>query len=299
MSNYSHVHEDSRKHFELSDHDRVYVCLHDIWIKHPNAERLINSIHFSLKMTNRITSPCMLCIAPGGAGKTAVITELKTRNIFSEYKMLFVTMHINPNNYSLRDLILVEMGLGVGRRARQGENLTPEMQNLIKFQKIRGIVIDEVHDALYLTSTQQSQNLSLLKNLSSQIYGLSVFAFGIPKAARVLRHDAQVRRRYAVRSLARWENGDEYRNFVASYINRLPLKKPTNYKDQALFIKIFEKSLGITDNIVKILQASAAAAVVDGCECITHFHIDNIEALMEVVNLSLRDLDEDDSYDSD
>lgn len=290
---YPHVHQTAQHYFELSDENRMIACSNDFWVPHPAAERVISQIRFSMKMKNRIVAPCMIVAAAGGTGKSAMVNQLKERNLYSDDKLIFVTMHQNPNNYSLRDLILVAMGLGVGKLARQGGNITPQLQNRIKSQNIRGIVIDEVHDALTLTPAQQSVNLSLLKNLSSDIYGLSVFAFGVEAAANVLRRDPQLERRYAVKHLASWENGAEFRSFVASYIHRLPLKKVTNLKDQILYLKIMDKGLGLTDNIVKILQSAAMAAVIDGSEHITYSHIDNIDSIMEDFSFALRAEDAD------
>jgi hypothetical protein len=91
-----------------------------------------------------------------------------------------------------------------------------------------------------------------------------------------------------VATLAGWDNGPEFRNFVATYIHHLPLKKPTNFKDQTLFLKILEKAEGLMDNVVQILQASAKAAILDGSEHINHRHLDNIEAIMSDLNHSIR-----------
>ncbi|WP_224372518.1 TniB family NTP-binding protein [Pseudomonas putida] len=291
MSNdsYTHVHPSRHHLFDLPDQDRMFACAEDFWVPHPLAEKIISSIQFSMRMNKKTVAPCILVTAPGGAGKTALIDELRNRNSSFAHKLIFVTMHQSPNGYSLRDLILVEMGLGVGRRARQGENLTPLMQHMIKSENIRGIVIDEVHDALTLTEHQQRINLSLLKNLSGSTYGLSVFAFGVPLADKALRCDPQLARRYAVRSLTEWKNGKEFRSFVGTYITMLPLKKPTNFKDQRLFLSIMDAAQGITDNIVKILQSSAMMAIIDGSECITHRHIENINEIMSEFNFTLRD----------
>ncbi|SUD69808.1 putative TniB-like transposition protein [Pseudomonas putida] len=241
-----------------------------------------------MKMRKKISAPCLLVTAPGGGGKTALIGEMKARNAYSANKMIFVTMHQNANGYSLKDLIFTELGLKVSRRARQGDNITPELQYIIRTENICAIVIDEIHDALTLTEHQQRINLSLLKNLSDSTYGLSVFAFGVPDAACVLRYDPQLERRYPVAALNGWENGPEFRNFVSSYIHHLPLKKKTNFQDQMLFLKIMNKGQGITDNIVKILQASAMASIIDGSEHINHRHLDNIEDIMENFNYALR-----------
>jgi hypothetical protein len=292
MSDFTHVHPSSHILFELSDEARVVACARDLWIPHPSAESLMNRMNFLMKFTHKINAPSMLIIGPGGSGKTSMIEEMKARNQFSDSKMVFVTMHQSPNGYSLKDLILQELGLGVGKRARQGDNISPEMQYIIKSRNLRAIVIDEIHDALTLTEVQQRINLSLLKNLAGSSYGLSVFAFGVPDAARVLRRDPQLARRYAVRSLNRWGNDNDFRSFAASYINRLPLKKPTNFKDQRLFLKIMEKGQGLTDNIVKILQASAMAAINDRSEHINHRHLDAIEDIMNDFCMAFRDVDE-------
>jgi len=292
MSDFSHVHPDSHSYFSLTDHERTLVCCQDIWVPHPSVENLIARMHVMMQMTNKINAPSMLVIGPGGSGKTSMIEELKKRHRVWAEKMVFVTMHQSPNGYSLKELILQEIGVGVSRRARLNENISPELQYLIKSQNIRAIVIDEIHDALTLTDFQQRINLSLLKNLAGSNYGLCVFAFGIPDAARVLRRDAQLARRYAVRSLKQWGNDSEFRSFVASYIFRLPLRKPTNFKDQKLFLKIMETGQGLTDNIVKILQAAAMSAITDGSEHIAHKHLDNIEYIMDDLCIALRDVDQ-------
>ncbi|PYD13783.1 hypothetical protein DND58_08275 [Pseudomonas syringae pv. pisi] len=89
-------------------------------------------------------------------------------------------------------------------------------------------------------------------------------------------------------SISTNKNGPEFRNFVSSYIHHLPLKKKTNFQDQLLFLKIMNKGNGITDNVVKILQASAMASIIDGTEHINHRHLDNIDEIMANFNYALR-----------
>lgn len=266
--------------FELSDQDRARACLKDIFIHHPSAERLFKKMDTIMSMPRKVVAPCLLCLGKGGAGKTSTIEELHRRNATSKNRIVTVTMHQNADNLGLKELILAEMGVDTSRRARQTRRISPEIQHVIKSENIKAIVIDEVHDALTLSPFQRKINLSLLKNLSGATYGLSVFAFGVPDAARFLREDPQLARRYAVHNLESWENGQDFRNFVFSYIHRLPLKRPTDFRDQDLCLAIIEKSLGITDNIVKILQASAWAAIADGSERITLQHIHDVEEIM-------------------
>ncbi|AUF98909.1 transposase [Pseudomonas sp. 02C 26] len=265
----------------------------DFFIHHPSAERLFKKMDMIMSMPRKVVAPCLLCLGKGGAGKTSTIEELQRRNATSENRIVTVTMHQNADNMGLKELFLAELGLDTSRRARQTRRISPELQHIIKSENIKAIVIDEVHDALTLSPFQRKINLSLLKNLSGATYGLSVFAFGVPDAARFLREDPQLARRYAVHDLESWENGQDFRNFVFSYIHRLPLKKPTDFRDQDLCLAIIEKSLGITDNIVKILQASAWAAIADGTERITLNHINDVEEIMAMeLGTSLQGLEQ-------
>jgi len=152
---------------------------------------------------------------------------------------------------------------------------------MIKTRNIKGIVIDEVHDALTLTAVQQKINLSLLKNLSGSDYNLSVFAFGTEGAEEVLRADPQLARRYAMHPLQDWQWNEGYRNFVASYISFLPLKKITDLSKPTLLRAIHKESRGIMDNVVKLIQVCASAAVIDGAECIDLDHVKSISSLCE------------------
>jgi type II secretory pathway predicted ATPase ExeA len=293
MMDLSHAHSSCHHLFQLSDQERARACLKDFFIHHPSAERLFKKMDMIMSMPRKVVAPCLLCLGQGGAGKTTTVEELQHRNATSSNRIVFVTMHQNADNLGLKELILAEMGLDTSRRARQSRRITPELQHIIKSENIKAIVIDEVHDALTLSPFQRKINLSLLKNLSGATYGLSVFAFGVPDAARFLREDPQLARRYAVHNLESWENGEDFRNFVFSYIHRLPLKKPTDFRDQNLCLAIMKKSLGITDNIVKILQASAWAAIADGTECITLNHILDVEDIMaQELGTSLQGLEQ-------
>lgn len=285
---YAHVHPSCHELFKLNEFDRMLACARDFWIQHSDAEDLISRINMMIRMRNKTVAPSTLVIAPGGGGKSSLVNEMKKRNTSADHKMIFVTMHQTPNGYSLKHQILIAMGLDVSRRTRQTINISHEMRYIIQSQNICAIVIDEIHDALTLPPTEQNINLSLLKNLSGDEYGLSVIAFGVPKAERALRSDPQLERRFSVQTLKPWKTNNAARNFIASYIHRLPLKVPTDIKDDSLHTKIITKGQGLTDNIVKIIQCSAMAAVLDKSEHITHYHLDNIEEIMEKFCMSLR-----------
>ncbi|WP_259699428.1 TniB family NTP-binding protein [Pseudomonas fluorescens] len=289
-SSFGHVNPKRHYIFDLPDARRAAICREDFWVPHPAATYLIQKINMMLEVENKTQAPCMVCCGDGGSGKTSHVNRLKQEVKSWDKKLIFVTMHQNPNNYSLKQLILSAMGVDFSRQARAATNITPQMQAIIKRDNIKGVVIDEVHDALTLTDLQQRINLSLLKNLSGSEYGLSVFAFGIGSAQKVLRADPQLERRYAVHDIKPFSYGEEYRNFVSSYVYNLPLKYRSNI-DGELLLLLHKKTHGLVDNIVKALQASASYAVLNGDERIKKEHITNVDVLLDMFGMSMSSYD--------
>ncbi|WP_328824555.1 TniB family NTP-binding protein [Pseudomonas arcuscaelestis] len=280
MSNgFEHVRPERRHLFDLSIELRSLACRADLWINAPHAERVVNKIGMMLKVKNKVQAPCLLVYGRGGSGKTTIFQRLQSLYENADEKLVFVNMRQNPNNWAFRELLFSAFDIAVTKRARATLDISAQLRMLIETRNIKGIVIDEVHDALTLTAVQQKINLSLLKNLSGADYNLSVFAFGTEGAEEVLRADPQLARRYAMHPLLDWQWGDAFRNFVASYINFLPLRLATDLGNKQLLVAMFSNSKGIMDNVVKLLQVCASAAVLDGTERITLEHANNVGLL--------------------
>ncbi len=286
MIPYGHVDVHRRYLFDLPDSERSAACKHDLWINAPHVEQLISKIGLMLKVENKVQAPCLLVHGRGGAGKTSVAQRLQQIYSGANEKLIFVNMRQNPNNYNFRELLFSQFGISVSKHARATGDVSAQLQVLIASQGIKGIVIDEVHDALTLTALQQRINLSLLKNLSGADFRMSVFAFGTEDAHQVLRADPQLARRYAMHHLSDWEWGAALRNFIATFITNLPLKNKTNTSDEVLLLSIFKQSGGIMDNVVKLLQVCAAAAVLDGTECIDLALVENTPELCDAFGVA-------------
>ncbi|NNB06629.1 AAA family ATPase [Pseudomonas fragi] len=276
---YEHVRPERRHLFLASDEVRSLACRNDLWINAPHAQRVVDKISMMLKVKNKVQAPCLLVFGRGGSGKTTIIQRLQSMSEHTNENLVFVNMRQNPNNWAFRELLFSAFDIAVTKRARATLDISAQLRMMITSRNIKGIVIDEVHDALTLTAVQQKINLSLLKNLSGADYNLSVFAFGTEGAEEVLRADPQLARRYAMHALQDWQWSEEFRNFVASYTSFLPLKKITDLSQKTLLRAMFNNSKGIMDNLVKLMQVCASAAVIDGAECIDLDHVNNISSL--------------------
>ncbi|MHB9351649.1 TniB family NTP-binding protein [Pseudomonas amygdali] len=281
-----HVRQSLRHLVALPEQERVLICLEDVFIDYPAAQSIIDTSNYMLKVKRKVQAPCMLVWARGGFGKTSIIKQLRTHNTVQEEKLVFMSLRQNPNNYNFRELLFEAFGLPIKRKF-SAYDASKEFTLTVERQNIRGIVIDEIHDALTLTAFQQKVNLSLLKNLSGDPYNLSVFAFGIDKASEALRLDPQLERRYMQWPLPMWSLNDDFRAFLAGYERVLPLKMASNLWSEDLVKRLYALSAGLMDAVAKIIQVCAAEAILSGVEKITPEIIDRAPMLAAKFGVSI------------
>lgn len=283
---YSHLRQSLQHYPNLPTQERVMLCLEDVFIDYPAAQSVIETSNYMLKVKRKVQAPCMLVWGSGGFGKTSIIRQLKVHNTEQEEKLIFMSLRQNPNNYNFRELLFDAFGLPIKRRF-SAYDASKEFTLTVARQNIRGIVIDEIHDALTLTPFQQKVNLSLLKNLSGDPYNLSVFAFGIDKASEALRLDPQLERRYMQWPLPMWSLNDDFRAFLAGYERMLPLKMASDMWSEEIAKPLFVLSAGLMDTVAKIIQVCAAEAILSGVEKITPEIIDRAPMLASKFGVSI------------
>ena len=285
---YSDVHiRESRKHLlYLEAEQRIAICLEDLILDYPAAEAILKSIGFMLQSKNKVQAPCMLIWGAGGYGKTSLIRKIKEMNVEQNSKLVFMSMRQTPENYNFRELLFEAFGIPLTKKF-SGFNASKEFARTVAHNNIKGIVIDEIHDALTLTPFQQRANLSLLKNLSGEQFNLSVIASGTEKASEALRLDTQLERRYLQWPLKRWELDEDFRSFLLAYERTLPLKYESRIWDQKTATMILKKSSGIMDNVAKIIQIAAAESIRNGQEKITPEIIESVHQLAPHYGVSL------------
>ncbi|KPW87237.1 TniB family NTP-binding protein [Pseudomonas syringae] len=283
---YPHLRQSLQHYPTLPDQERVLFCLEDVFIDYPAAQSIIETSSYMLKVKRKVQAPCMLVWGSGGFGKTSIIRQLKAHNASQEEKLVFMSLRQNPNNYNFRELLFEAFGLPIKRKF-SSYDASKEFTLTVERQNIRGIVIDEIHDALTLTAFQQKVNLSLLKNLSGDPYNLSVFAFGIDKASEALRLDPQLERRYMQWPLPMWSLNGDFRAFLAGYERVLPLKIASNLWSEELATRLFALSAGLMDAVAKIIQVCAAEAILSGVEKITAEIIDRAPLLAAKFGVSI------------
>ena len=100
---------------------------------------------------------------------------------------------------------------------------------------------------------------------------------GIEELGPVIEGDLQLVRRFERLEILPWKLGQDFTDFVHSYLSMMPLAKPSQI-DRSMLERLMEASQGNTDTLVKALQRAAKAAILDKQEQLLLTHVKNIDA---------------------
>ncbi|MBO2892840.1 MULTISPECIES: TniB family NTP-binding protein [Pseudomonas] len=278
MEKYEHIIPQKRHLADLPDRKRITICRHDIWINTPAFDDIFECIGYILETENQITASCISIIGTGGSGKSAVVKRLIDLNVLAEHKLKFVNLSENLDRYRLHHSVCE--AFGVRFNVKSGDR-TASVVRVIEAENVKGLVVDELHDALFQAYGQTGTTLSLMKNLSGDPCRLCLIVCGDLRTADVLGYDDQINRRFVRFLLPPWENDQNFTDFIAAYESHLPLKLPSNIADQRVRALLHAKSFGIMDNVVKIIKAFAMDAIATGVERIHEKQFQDISRITQ------------------
>ena len=81
-----------------------------------------------------------------------------------------------------------------------------------------------------------------------------------------MEQDTQLGSRYAIVRLTRWTAGPDLAAFLQGYERACPLKLASHLNDTKIIRALLEETAGLTESIVRCLQAAALVAIRDGVE---------------------------------
>ncbi|WP_085597650.1 MULTISPECIES: TniB family NTP-binding protein [unclassified Pseudomonas] len=265
--NLSHIKESRRSLALLGVSERIESINKRIWVDCPQCSRVERVIENMLNADGLSPAPCLLVCGEGGAGKTSIINRIKKKQSSLEELIAFTTLSESPDGLRFRDLLL--MALGVPFREQGRSKIPNGLEKYLQLRRFSAIVIDEFHEALLVQRGEQRRNLSMLKTLSGAPYHLRVMGFGIPSALNALQQDPQLERRFEVLKILPWEEGDEFRSFLASVEENLPLRKASCLYSQEIVKYLLSNTNGTMDQVLKVIRFGAIHAIINGEEKIT------------------------------
>ncbi|MGE8187471.1 TniB family NTP-binding protein [Pseudomonas sp. NPDC086278] len=264
----SHIKE-SKRSLALSGFvERVDTIHKNIWVDCPQCSKVERIVNNMLSARGTSPAPCLLVCGEGGAGKTSIINRVNSKHIVVDGVVAFASLSENPDKLSFRDLLLMALGVPLKAQGTSGK-LPNGLEKHLQLRKIIAVIIDEFHDALLAQLAEQRKNLSLLKTLSGPPYHLRIMGFGTSSALNALQQDKQLERRFEVLKLVPWVEGDEFRSFLASVEENLPLRKASKLYSEETVKYLLSNTNGTMDEVLKAIKFGAIHALKNGEEKIT------------------------------
>jgi hypothetical protein len=268
----SHVREDIRKYLSAEVHVRLAVIQQEVWIDYRSSEAVFKMMNNMADVPPRPNAPALLVVGAGGSGKSAIVSQIPRRVNNSE-GLIVMSMAESPeisSRRTLRSELARALGVPLSQPAtlkNQGD-VPNEIKEIIKLRKIWGLVIDEFHDALLRTKQEQRINMSILKKLLSDEYGLKLFLFGTVSAKSALSSNLEFSRRFHEVTLGDWQEDEEFRAFLLELEESLPLRKPSYLYSGEIVGVLLDIASGRMDKTVDLVRSAACFAIKSGAESI-------------------------------
>ena len=274
---YQHLQPSARVWADEDDASRVRRIRTDRWIAYARAEAALAAIEDVLSFPKRTRMPNLLLVGPTNNGKTMIVEKFRRAHPPTEVTadadgvadipVIRVQMPSGPDERRFFGAILDAMGLEAWRGDTVGARQDLAVR-LMRKTGVRLLVIDELHNVLSGTATQQRRLLNLLRWLGNELQ-IPLVGVGTAEALRAIRSDDQLVNRFEPIPLPLWTEDDAYLRLLNTLEAVLPLRCASGLARPALASKIFSLSEGVLGEIIAVVTRAAARAVTSGAEAIT------------------------------
>jgi type II secretory pathway predicted ATPase ExeA len=276
-ADYTHLHPATRPLADEGNEQRIRRIRTDRWIAYARAEAALSAIEDLLSFPQRTRMPNLLLFGQTNNGKTMIVEKFRRSHLpvdaaatvtgIANIPVLKVQMPPGPDEHRFFGAILDALGVPCASADRTAHRQDAAVR-LMQATTVRLLVIDEVHNLLSGTRTQQRRFLNLLRWLGNELQ-IPLVAVGTAEALRALQSDDQLANRFQPFALPPWRDGKEYRRLMSTLEAVLPLRRPSGLADGALAQKILTAAEGILGEIVAIVTRAAVLAVTSGTEAIS------------------------------
>ena len=274
---YQHLHPSARAWADEDTASRIRRVRTDRWIGYARAEAALAALDDVLSFPKRTRMPNLLLVGQTNNGKTMIVEKFRrshppmaatdTVDGVARAPVLKIQMPSGPDERRFFGAILEELGMGQWPR----DNLAARQSDAVRLMRltdVRMLIIDELHNILSGTRTQQRRLLNLLRWLGNELQ-IPLVGVGTAEALHAIRSDDQLANRFEPVPLPLWSEGPEYLRLLSTLEALLPLQKASGLAGPVLAGTIFTRSEGVLGEIVAIVTRAAVEAISSGAEAIT------------------------------
>lgn len=270
--NWSHLDPIIRPIAAQNDLARARHILKDLYVSHPPAQQVERQIEQLIRLPRRIRMPGLFLCGDSGMGKTHVLRRIERRHpevIDPKTKrhirpVLYVQVPAAPDVRTLRRTVIDEANIPFLDHPSK-----PLLQSVLR----RGlaaagtelIVLDEIHNIEHTESKQRIRMRDWVRCLSNETQRPIVLS-GTEEFESAILSDPQLKSRYPIVRLPRWSAGPDLAAFLQGYERACPLRLASHLSDSALMRALLDETEGLTDTIIRSLQAAALVAIREGTE---------------------------------
>ena len=271
----SRLSEKAQAMLEASQEKRIKYLHKRVFIPYAHAKEILAEMEDLLEHPKVYRMPNLLLLGRSNNGKTELLREFHHRHPAEDRPtedtiyapVIYIQAPPGPSETIFLHDLLKLLWAPIKSNESPDKTLTRVVDTLRNIGT-KVLLIDEANAILAGSATKQRFFLNMLKYIGNELQ-ISIVLAGTVEAQQALSTDKQLESRFPVRTLPRWQWGDDFRRLLASFEYTLPLKEASNLKDVHIAKLIYGLSEGIIGDLATIIRSSAKIAITSGAEQIT------------------------------
>lgn len=254
------------------DPARAHHILKDLYVSHPPAQYVERQIEQLIRLPRRIRMPGLFLCADSGMGKTHLLRRIERRHPERDDPLtkrrirpvLYVQVPAAPSVRTLRRTLIDEVNIPfIDHPSRP----LPEsiLRRALAAAGTELIVLDEIHNIEHVKWDHRIQMRDWVRCLSNETQRPIILA-GTDEFEPAVLSDRQMESRYRIVRLPRWTAGADLAGLLQGYERACPLRLPSHLSDPHFMAALLDETDGVTDSIMRSLQAAALVAIREGTE---------------------------------
>jgi hypothetical protein len=226
--------------------------------------------------------PNRLVVSETNNGKTALVRQFITLhtpqpNIDGEaaiVPVIYIQSPPVPDERRFYAALLDAIGM-VHRRSQRSDELFYQVRTLLPKIGLKMIIIDEIHHILAGSTKQHRAFLNTIKYLGNELL-VPIVAVGTQQALYAVQSDHQIENRFPPIELPRWRCDNHWRQLLATFERRLPLRNASDLPDKRLAERLHLMSEGTIGELASLLRSGAIESIRGGEERICDAVLDRL-----------------------
>lgn len=269
-----------------SNDERIYHTKSRFWIPYKRATEILKVFNDALKHPKDDRMPSYLLVGNSNNGKTHILREFEkifpvrhVNGVGTKLDVLYAQTPEKAEESRFYNEILSRLNVAFNLSDRVPKKKF-QVREILQALELKILILDELHNIISSTASQQGNFLTLLKALSNDLR-IVIICAGTEAAQRVINSDKQLANRFEPLPLKNWKldtdpQKKEYLELLLTFEKLLPLKKESKIYSGKLPLKIYDMGEGLIGEFSKILKLATVYAIESGEEIIYSETLDKI-----------------------